>query len=86
MEWYVLVATALPIVHLVAFLDLDAVHLDGTARLGGHHNLIGHQLAKKGQQGRPVELRTQSILSPHKQTTEPAGRGSIGTCHRVNPI
>lgn len=43
-EGDVLVALALLVVHLVALLYLDLVHLYGTAGLARHHNLGAHHL------------------------------------------
>ena len=41
------VPRAVLVVHLVALVDGDAVHLDGAAVLGGHQDLGAHHLAWK---------------------------------------
>lgn len=69
MERDVALAFAFLVVHIVAFLDHDAMHLDGTARLGRHHDLVGHHLAEEGQQRCPVLFGAEPILTAHKQST-----------------
>ena len=50
MEGHVAVALAVLVVHLVALVDGDVVHLDGAAMLGGHQDLGAHHLAWKKEQ------------------------------------
>lgn len=86
MERNVLVATTLRIVHFVAFLDIDAMHFDGAARLGGHHHLVGDQLAEERQDRCPIELRAEAIFAAHKESTQFSRRWPIVAGHRVHTV
>lgn len=70
MKRNVALAFALLVVHLVALLDHDAVHLDGTTRLRCHHDLIRHHLTEEGEQCRSVLLRAETVLTAHEESAE----------------
>ena len=44
MEWHDGTPLAVGVVHLVALLDLDLVHLDGTPVVAGHQDLSADKL------------------------------------------
>ena len=53
-------AVALLVVHLVALLDLDAVHLDRAPVLRRHQDLRAHHLACKGK--KEVAINHESVI------------------------
>lgn len=82
----VLVADTLLVVHLIATIDLDAMHFDRATRFRRHDHLVGDHLAEKRQKCGSIVLRAEAVTAAHKQLAESTRRGPIRAGHHVHAV